>query len=154
MADGINKNTIKEEDGESIEKRNEIIRIFRKYARLGLTECTLNPIQIYKKIDVLCASHRSMLDMLAVYDTLRLLELNEDRDTLESIFVVYLDGRAHRLTKHEMGRRVSALASKCYCDERTVYRRLKKARELYAKIRKQEGLITDGAYSEKFNFQK
>lgn len=34
---------------ESNEKRNEIVRIFRRYARLGLGECGLNPIQVYKK---------------------------------------------------------------------------------------------------------
>lgn len=129
---------------ENTEKRNEIIRIFRKYARLGLDSPRHNPIQIYKKIDVLCVARRSKLDMFAVYDTLRLLELNGDEETLKALRSIYFEGRAYRLTKYEMGRRVCALANELYCDDRTIYRRLEKARELYEKIRSREGLINDG----------
>ena len=68
--------------------RNEIIRIFRKFARLGLANERLNPIQVYKKIEILCASRRSRLDMLAVYDTLRLLTLNGDDETIEAVLRV------------------------------------------------------------------
>ena len=39
---------------EKSEQRNEIIRVFRKFARLGLDSERLNPAQIYKKIDVVC----------------------------------------------------------------------------------------------------
>ena len=138
---------------ENNEKRNEIIRIFRRYARLGLGECGLNPIQVYKKIDVLCTSRRSKLDMLAVYDTLRLLELSNDDDVLIAIFRVYLAGKTHRLTKHELGNRVAQLSREQYCDDRTIYRRLEKARTIFEKIREREGLILDGAYSEKYKFQ-
>lgn len=133
-------------------ERNEIIRIFRKYARLYLTSCALNPIQIYKKIDVFCVSRRSKLDMLAVFYTLRLLELSDDTDTLIAIKRVYLDGKSHRLTKSELGRRVALLAQDQYCDDRTVYRRLEKARAIFKKVREREGLILDGVYSQKFNF--
>ena len=136
------------------EKRNEIIRAFRKYARLGLTQSGLNPIQIYKRIDILCVSRRNKLDMLAVFDTLRILELNGAYDTLDAIYSVYFDGKAYRLDKHERGRRVIALAKEQYCDGRTVYRRLEKARALYEKIHEREGLILDGEYSEKFDYQK
>lgn len=58
------------------DKRNEIIRVFRKFARFGLDSELLTPIQVYKKIDFLCASNRARLDMLAAYDTLRLLWLD------------------------------------------------------------------------------
>lgn len=133
---------------EKNEKRNEIIRAFRKYARLGLLENDLNPIQVYKKIEIACYSRRSRLDMLAVFDTLRLLELNGDEDTLIAIYGVYFEGKAYRLTKREAGRRVFELAMDQYCDSRTVYRRLEKARNLYERIREKEGLILDGIYSE------
>ena len=124
--------------------RNEIIRIFRKFARLGLANERLNPIQVYKKIEILCASRRSRLDMLAVYDTLRLLTLNGDDETIEAVFRVYFDGMAYRLTKQEKGARVIRLAQTQHCDDRTVYRRLEKARTLYIKVREREGLILDG----------
>ena len=132
---------------ESNDKRNEIVRIFRRYARLGIDGGRLNPIQVYKKIDVLCSSRRSKLDMLAVFDTLRILELNGDTDTLIAIERVYFDGKAHRITKYELGSRVSALARDQYCDDRTIYRRLQKARDLFEKIREKEGLILDMSYS-------
>lgn len=92
--------------------------------------------------------------MLAVFDTLRLLELAEDKDTLIAIQRVYLSGRAHRLTKHELGNRVYELSREQYCDDRTIYRRLEKARAIFEKTRAREGLILDGVYSEKFKFQQ
>ena len=139
---------------ENDNKRNEIIRIFRRYARFNLASEGLNPIQIYKKIDVICSSRRSKLDMLAVFDTIRLLELMNDNDTLLAINRVYFDGRAHRVTKYELGRRVCALAQEQYCDERTIYRRLEKARNIFEKIRQKEGLILDGLYPQKYGIQK
>lgn len=123
--------------------RNEIIRIFRKFARLGLTNERLNPIQVYKKIEMLCVSRRSRLDMLAVYDTLRLLTLNGEDETIEAVSRVYFDGTAYRLTKQEKGARVLRLAQAQHCDDRTVYRRLEKARSLYIKVRERERLILD-----------
>ena len=129
------------------DKRNEIIRAFRKFARLGLANCELNPIQVYKKIDVLCTSRRSMLDMFAVFDTLRLLALDDDNETLDAIYKVYFVNKTHRLTGREMSECVSRVAAEYFCDDRTVYRRLEKARRIYERIREREGLILDGEYS-------
>ena len=128
---------------QSNDKRNEIIRVFRKFARLGLDSDKLNPIQVYKKIDVLCYSRRARLDMLSVYDTLRILWLYGEADTLDAIKDVYFEGKAYRLTKYDISARVLALANENHCDERTIYRRLERARNLYEKIREREGLIND-----------
>lgn len=128
---------------QSNDKRNEIIRVFRKFARLGLDSDKLNPIQVYKKIDVLCYSRRARLDMLSVYDTLRILWLYGETDTLAAIKDVYFEGKAYRLTKYDISARVLALANENHCDERTIYRRLERARNLYEKIREREGLIND-----------
>ena len=129
---------------ENNEQRNEIIRIFRKYERLGLSSKGLNPIQIYKKIDVLCVSRRSKLDMLAVFDTLRMLALQNDTESLEILYRVYFCCPEYRLTKIEMGRRVALCARETFCDERTVYRRLERIRKICFQIRQQEGLLWDG----------
>ena len=123
--------------------RDEVIRIFRKFARLGLAKERLTPIQVYKKIDLLCVSRRSKLDMLSVYDTLRLFELNGESEVLLAIDRVYFEGNAYRLTKQEKGARVMSLARELHCDDRTVYRRLERARQFYARIREKEGLIGD-----------
>jgi hypothetical protein len=125
------------------DKRNEIIRTFRKFARLGLDSDVLNPIQVYKKIDVLCVSRRSRLDMISVYDTLRLLWLDGENEIIDAIKRVYFDGKAYRLTKYDISARVLALATENHCDERTIYRRLERARVIYEKIREREGLISD-----------
>ena len=128
------------------EKRNEIIRVFRKYARLGLDSERLCPIQIYKKIDILCISRRARLDMFAVYDTLRLLTLNGESQIVDAIQRVYFEGKAYRLTKYDISSRVLFLAQQEHCDERTVYRRLERARNLYEKVRQNEGLVTDDIF--------
>lgn len=125
------------------EDRNEIIRVFRKFARLGLDSELYSPIQIYKKIEILCISRRARLDMLAVYDTLRLLWLDGENEIIDAVRHVYFDGRAYRLTKYDIGAKVLSLAHEKHCDERTIYRRLERARNVYSKIREREGLISD-----------
>ena len=64
--------------GEHMQKKNDrddIIRTFRRFARMGFNDHNYNPIQTYKRIEMFCTSQRSKLDMLAVFDTLRLLRL-------------------------------------------------------------------------------
>ena len=137
--------------GEIMQKENstnEIIRVFRKFARLGLANENASPLRIYKKIEVLCPARRSRLDMLAVYDALRLLKLNGEDEVVEAVSKVYFEGMAYRLTKHEKGARVAHLANLRHCDERTVYRRLERARNLYEKIREQEEKQFDELYLE------
>ena len=129
------------------EKREEVIRVFRRFARIGLTYQELNPMQMYKRIDILCSSRRLKIDMLAVFDTLRLLALNGEEDIIEALYVVYFADPAHRLTRNEISRRISRLAADQHCDERTVYRRLERARTLYGQVRHKEGLLLDGVRS-------
>ncbi|MBR2380921.1 MAG: hypothetical protein IKA84_00305 [Clostridia bacterium] len=123
--------------------RNEIIRIFSKFSRLGLASEKLNPIQAYKKIDMLCVARRSRLDMLAVYDTLRLLRLNGEEEVLRAVYEVYFEGVSYRSTKQERGASILRLATREHCDDRTVYRRLERARTLFERVRENEGLIGD-----------
>ena len=123
------------------DERNDAARAFRKFARLGLNDASTNPAQAYKRIDVLCHARRTKLDMLAVYDTLRLLSLVGDVDTLAAIWEVYFSLEDYRFSKSETARRVRKCAQNNYCDERTVYRRLVKARSLYTRLREKEGLL-------------
>ena len=125
------------------DKRNEIIRIFRKYARLGLARERVNPIQKYKIIDACLLSRRSKLDMLAVSDLLRLLEIAGEDEILRAIEEIYFATAKQRISKKEISERVRRLAFECFCDERTIYRRLERAREMYEKIRAREGLFWD-----------
>ena len=139
---------ISTQKGQKMQKKEtkmDIIRTFRRFARLRLDKCDANPIQIYKKIDVLCSSRRSKLDMLAVYDTMRLLEINGEDDVLDAIRSVYFFDLSHRLTSSTMSDLVKKYATDSFCDARTAYRRLERARIIYEKIREREGLISDRA---------
>ncbi len=126
------------------DKRNEIIRTFRKFSRLNLDNERLNPIQAYRRIDALCSSRRSKLDMLAVHDTMRLLLLGGEERVCDAVRAVYFADGSCRLSRNEISRRIARAALEGYCDERTVYRRLERARELYSSLRKCEGLLWDG----------
>ena len=126
------------------DKSRDVVRAFRKYARLGLTSGGLNPIQQYKRIDMMCVSRRAKLEMLAVFDTLRFLEINEDQNTLDAINSVYFSNPSYRLLRYDIGVAVRACATEQFCDERTIYRRLQKARQLYLKLHQMEGLAWDG----------
>lgn len=123
--------------------RDEIIRAFRKYARLGLYDKSRNPIQTYRRIELICSSRRSKLDMLAVFDTLRILELTGEDEALHCIRTVYFSDPALRLGRLEMGRLVTKCSFELYCDERTVYRKLQNARDLFEQVREKVGLIDD-----------
>ena len=124
-------------------ERDEIIRIFRKFARLGLEREGLNPLRVCKIIDVCCMSKKTKLDMMAVSDTLRLLELEGEGEIASAVRAIYFSTASHRLAKNEISRRVCRYAVENYCDERTVYRRLTKARRLYQKVREGEGTLWD-----------
>ena len=69
--------------------RKEIIRVFRKYERLGLSREGLDPVRAYKRIEVLCFSRRGKLDMFAVYDTMRILHLMGEEDVIRAVREVY-----------------------------------------------------------------
>ena len=125
------------------QKRDEVARIFRKFARLGLARERLNPMRVYKIIDVCCAGRRSKLDMIAVYDTIRLLELNGDEEIARAVREIYFSTASHRLAKNEITHRIRRFAVENYCDERTVYRRLDKARSLVLTLRSKVGLLWD-----------
>ena len=126
------------------DKAKEVVRVFRKYARLGLTSGGLNPIQQYKRIDMACISRRAKLEMLAVFDTLRLLEISGEQNIIDAIHSVYFCKLSSRLSRHDIGLAVRACANEQFCDERTIYRRLERARQIYINTHEKEGLAWDG----------
>ena len=123
--------------------RDDIIRTFRRFARIGFNDHNYNPIQTYKRIEMFCTSQRSKLDMLAVFDTLRLLRLSGEDEALLCVDRVYFSNPTQRLSRQEMARQIKKCSLELFCDERTVYRRLEAARELYAQVRSSIGLIDD-----------
>ena len=122
-------------------KKDEIARQFRKYARFGLDREGLNPLRVCRIIEVCFSSEKTRLDMLAVNDTMRLLELNGEDECAAAVRAIYFATSSRRLAKNEITLRTRRYASENYCDERTVYRRLAHARELYQRVREKEALL-------------
>lgn len=124
----------RDETGKRSEDR-EMIRIFRQYARLGLARARLTTPEKYRLLDRLWTARQTRRDMLAAHDTIRLLELGGQLDTLEALREIYLRSPEKPLDRSEIGARVAKFARENFCDERTVYRRLERARKLLLAVR-------------------
>ena len=111
---------------------------FRRYALLGLHKRCLNAFEMYECIRGMCATRVSALDMLAVYDTLRLLRVSEREECIAAIYAVYFYEVGRRPRKNDITYRARRLAYESHCDERTVYRRLQYAKKLYETVRKNQ----------------
>ncbi len=117
------------------EEKYKIISAFRKYTRLGLASGKLTPFDAYDRIRGCSKTIEEACDLLAVYDTIRLLHISGKKDVLASVKAIYFAeiGRAPR--KNEISARVLRHAYETNCDERSVYRQLEYARKLYKNLR-------------------
>jgi hypothetical protein len=120
-------------------------RAFRNYARLGLVG-SRSAIDTVCKIRGIC-NDSAALDMLAVFDTLRLLEFLDDMIALRAVRDIYFATAGSKLHSNEITLRIRRLADEMHCDDRTIYRRLKKARDMWEYIRAQEKKQTAGKRS-------
>ena len=111
-------------------QRDEAAYVFRKYARLGLDRRALKPFEVYEVIRGVCRNEADSLKLLAVYDTVRLLSFTSP-ESLEALRSVYFFDKGKKPLKNQIGNRVLRFADENHCDERTVYRRLHQAKELY-----------------------
>lgn len=111
-------------------KKDEAAFVFRKYARLGLDRTVLKPFEAYETIRGVSPSEKDALKLLAVYDTVRLLEYT-DPEAIGAVRAVYFFDRGKTPQRAQTSYRVLRYASDNNCDERTVYRRLRMAKELY-----------------------
>ena len=111
-------------------RRDEAAYVFRKYARLGLDRHKLKPFEAYQIIRGVCGSEEDAMKLLAVYDTVRLLSLTAP-EALHALRDVYFFDRGRTPLKSQIGERVLRFADQNHCDERTVYRRLKQAKDIY-----------------------
>ncbi len=116
-------------------EKYKIISAFRKYTRLGLSDEKLSPFDAYDRIRGVCKNKEDALDLLAVYDTLRLLRLSGKNEIIRVVYYVYFDTLRRKPKKNEISSKILRYAYDNHCDERTVYRQLKHARSLYKMIR-------------------
>jgi hypothetical protein len=111
-------------------RRDEAAYAFRKYARLGLDRCEMKPFEAYARMRGVSKSECDAVKLLAVYDTMRLLKFI-DSESESAVRAVYFADRGRYPLKNQTSERILRFADENHLDERTVYRRLKRAKELY-----------------------
>ena len=118
------------------DEKTKIITAFRKYTRLGLASEMLSPFLAHRRIRGISRSLDEAYDLLAVYDTVRILRLLKRNEELNAVKAIYFSDRNILQRKNIITMRVIRHAYETNCDERTVYRQLQFARRLYSNIRK------------------
>ena len=111
-------------------KRDVAASMFRRYARLGLDRQEMRVFDAYRLIRGVSKGEKEALELLGVYDTMRLLSLT-DSESAEAVCAVYFAEGGRAPKRNQTGMRVLRFATEHSCDERTVYRRLRSAKELY-----------------------
>lgn len=111
-------------------RRDEAAYVFRKYARLGLDKSDIAPFDAYARMRGVSKNDTDAAKLLGVYDMMRLLSLT-DPESASAVREVYFAERGKRPLKNQTSERILRFATENHLDERTVYRRLKRAKELY-----------------------
>ena len=75
------------------------------------------------------------MELLAVYDTVRLLSMTSP-EAIFALRAVYFFDKGRRPLKNQIGQRVLRFADENCLDERTVYRRLKLVKETYYHLKR------------------
>ena len=112
-----------------------VARAFRRYAMYGFHRRRMKVFEAYAAIRGFTPSESAALDMLTVFDTLRLLSAAGETDCLMAVREIYFANNGRMPRKNELTLRVRRHAFERHCDERTVWRRLLRARELYSVLR-------------------
>lgn len=110
-------------------------RAFRRYAMYGFHKRRMKVFEAYASIRGIMPDDTKALDMLTVFDTLRLLSASGQGECVRAVRDIYFANRGRPMKKNELTLRVRRHAIDNYCDERTVWRRLLRARELYTALR-------------------
>lgn len=102
---------------------------------MGLAKNNISPFDAYDRIRGVSKTQSDALDLLAVYDTMRLLRISGKNDVIKAIYAIYFDFQGRKPKKNEISNRVLRYAYDTHCDIRTVYRQLEYARKLYKMLR-------------------
>ncbi len=114
-------------------QRADSAAAFRRFAALGLHR-TSSPIELLCRVRGVCRDDEA-LTMLAVGDTVRLLEFSGQSETARAVRAVYFTSRRSRPRASEVSGKIRRFAAEHHMDDRTVYRRLATARKLFSFIR-------------------
>lgn len=113
---------------------------FVYYARLIGNRGARSPLDIYSCIRGACKGNDLLAtDLWAVHECLTVLNVLGQNDIIKTLTYIYvepfLSKPLRRFKSKELSARILRFAHENYLDERTVYRRLSKARNLWQSIR-------------------
>ena len=115
-------------------QEDRAVAAFTRYARYGFHRRPLTGFAMMDCIRGSTACEEEAREMLAVYDTLRLLTYMNKREELRAIYEVYFTSRGRRLRRNDVSLRVRRFAVENYYDDRTVYRRLARVKRLFLAV--------------------
>lgn len=110
------------------------VAAFLRYARYGFDRRQLCGFDMIDCIRGSTATTAEAREMLAVYDTLRLLTYMGKREELRVVREVYFARQGRRLRRNDISLRIRRFAAENYFDDRTVYRRLAQVKKLFLSI--------------------
>ena len=115
-----------------MERKNyDCVSAFRKYARYGFDKAGLDIFEICDLARGAAPSQESALALVAVYQTMQMLECHGRKESADVVRAVYFSYPNRPIKKNEISWRVRRFAHESYMDERTVYRHLRAAKELF-----------------------
>lgn len=115
-------------------RKDSAARAFIEYARFGLDRRELTAIDAAKIIRAAVTTDARALKLIAVYDTLRVLEATNRAEAAKAVREVYFSGQGRVPRKNEISCAVLRFAIANNMDERTVWRRLETAKRLYTSL--------------------
>ncbi len=141
---GLAITSVKTHHMKKTQKSSAMANAFAAYARLGICMGTAELSYPYLKIFGIAGRNKQLLHkLLAAHECVMFLELAQEYETLFAVRQIYLapvikarnrSGREILIRKNEISNRVRRFAYDNHIDERTVYRRLKVARDIFARL--------------------
>ena len=110
------------------------VTAFLRYARYGFDRRGLSGFDMIDCIRGSTAGEDEAREMLAVYDTLRLLSYMNKREELRAVHEVYFPRHGRRLRRNDISLRIRRFAAENFYDDRTVYRRLAQVKKLFLAV--------------------
>ena len=109
------------------------------YARIKGEEDIRSPLDMYNTIrGAFVGKERLACELWAVQECLIFLDVLGEQEVIKAIREIYIEPFSHaplrKPSKSEMSMRVLRFACENHLDERTVYRRLERARNLFKEI--------------------
>lgn len=112
--------------------RNDIaVRAFRKYFKYSAGFEHMTYFDICARLRGACRNDAEAIRVLTVYDTLLTLRAEGKGECADAVEAVYFAHRGRLPKSNDISFRVRRFAQARAMDERTVYRRLAQAKELY-----------------------